>query len=425
MNESFSKKIPSIIISLAVIGSVFSIGYYAGNNNDQSANASTYLENMETDKPESVDFSPFWKAWNILNEKYVPTSTSTPQALSDQEKIWGAIEGLASSLKDPYTVFMPPEEAENFQNEISGNFEGVGMEVGIKDETITVIAPLKGTPAERAGIMPGDKILKINETLTSGMKVEEAVKNIRGKRGTAVSLTIVREGKSEPLEIKIVRDVITIPTVETEIKPGKISAGGEGGAGLQENGVFVIKLYSFSAPSANLFRESLRKFIESGSTRLLVDLRGNPGGYLESAVDMASWFLPAGKTVVTEDFGKNGEERVHRSVGYDVFNQNLKMAVLVNGGSASASEILAGALQDYGIAKLVGTQTFGKGSVQELVRITPDTSLKVTIARWLTPKGNSISSVGLKPDYEVKMTPDDITKGKDPQMEKAIQILTD
>ena len=188
--------------------------------------------------------------------------------------------------------------------------------------------------------------------------------------------------------------------------------------------MFVIRLYSFSAQSPRLFRDALRKFVESGSNKLLLDLRGNPGGYLEAAVDMASWFLPAGKIIVTEDSGKNGKRAPHRSRGYDIFNKNLKFVILVNAGSASASEILAGALQEHGVAKLVGTKTFGKGSVQEVVKLTPETNLKVTVARWLTPNGVSISLAGLKPDVEVKMTPEDIEKKRDLQTDKAIQLLT-
>jgi carboxyl-terminal processing protease len=172
-----------------------------------------------------------------------------------------------------------------------------------------------------------------------------------------------------------------------------------------------------------MFRDALRDFIVSRSTKLIIDLRGNPGGFLEVAVDLASFFLPVGETIVTEDHGGNGENRVYRSHGYDVFNKNLKMAILVNAGSASASEILAGALREHGIAKLVGVKTFGKGSVQELVNVTPDTALKVTIARWLTPNGVSISKNGLTPDVEVALTQEDIEKSRDPQMDKAIQLL--
>ena len=414
----------SVILLFAVI---FGAGFAFGQRAVPPVQKITTLEGK--DPAPSIktvaDFSPFWTAWNTLSEKYVP-ATSTAVA-SDQEKVWGAIEGLTSSVKDPYTVFFPPEEAKMFESEISGNFEGVGMEIGVKDDVLTVIAPLKGTPAERAGIQPGDKILKINDEVSTTMRVDEAVKRIRGKKGTEVTLTLFRDGKKEPFELKVMRDVITTPTLETEVKQGTtVSPSGttESGSGLRKDGIFVIRLFSFSATSPRLFRDALREFVETGSNKLLLDLRGNPGGYLEAAVDMASWFLPAGATIVIEDAGAKGARNVHRSRGYDVFNKSLKMIILVNGGSASASEILAGALREHGVAKLVGTQTFGKGSVQELVKITSDTSLKVTVARWLTPNGISISLRGITPDVEVKLSSEDIEKKRDPQMDKAIELLT-
>ncbi len=414
----------SVILLFAVI---FGAGFAFGQRAVPPVQKITTLEGK--DPAPSIktvaDFSPFWTAWNTLSEKYVP-ATSTAVA-SDQEKVWGAIEGLTSSVKDPYTVFFPPEEAKMFESEISGNFEGIGMEIGVKDDVLTVIAPLKGTPAERAGIQPGDKILKINDEVSTTMRVDEAVKRIRGKKGTEVTLTLFRDGKKEPFELKVMRDVITTPTLETEVKQGTtVSPSGttESGSGLRKDGIFVIRLFSFSATSPRLFRDALREFVETGSNKLLLDLRGNPGGYLEAAVDMASWFLPAGATIVIEDAGAKGARNVHRSRGYDVFNKSLKMIILVNGGSASASEILAGALREHGVAKLVGTQTFGKGSVQELVKITSDTSLKVTVARWLTPNGISISLRGITPDVEVKLSSEDIEKKRDPQMDKAIELLT-
>ena len=354
------------------------------------------------------------------------SSRSTPSARSatstDQDKVWGAIGGLTASFGDPYTVFFPPEESKSFETEISGNFEGVGMEIGIKDDMVTVVAPLKGNPAQRAGVLAGDKIISIDGQSTIKMSVDKAVKLIRGKLGTKVKLIIAREGKKEPLEFVITREVINTPTVDTEIKGGQIA---DSKTGKMQNGVFVIKLYNFYSSSTDLFRKALREFIESGSDKLILDLRGNPGGYLEAAVDMASWFLPLGKVVVSEDFGKNAPSQIYRSKGYNIFNSNLKMVILVNGGSASASEILAGALKEHNIAKLAGEKTFGKGSVQEVVKITQETSLKVTVARWLTPLGHSISENGLTPDIEVKMTPEEFAKGKDPQMEKAIKYLND
>ncbi len=423
MEEKKSKRAQYALV-VVLAAAIFVAGVKYGETRVPAVLKVTELENKEIGKPESVDFAAFWKAWNVLNEKYVGNATTSPQ-----EKVWGAIEGLASSLKDPYTVFMPPEEAAMFQSEIQGSFEGVGMEIDSRDEVIVVVAPLKGTPAAAAGLQPGDKIIKINDTVTAGMKTEQAVRLIRGKKGTAVRFTIIRNGKRAPFEVSVTRDLINIPTIDTEVRnsPSASSAAATTTPGdtlADKNGVFVIKLYNFSSAAPQLFRDALRDFITSRSDRLIIDLRGNPGGFLEVAVDIASFFLPAGEVVATEDHGGNGDNRVYRSRGYDVFNDKLKMAILVNAGSASASEILAGALREHGKAKLVGVKTFGKGSVQELIDITPDTALKVTIARWLTPKGVSISANGLIPDVEVAMTQEDIEKGRDPQMEKAIKLLT-
>jgi len=351
-----------------------------------------------------TDFDSFWKAWNVLNEKYVSFKSTT----TDQERVWGAISGLAGSFGDPYTVFFPPVESKNFETSISGEFQGVGMEIGIRDRVITVIAPLKGTPAFSAGIKAGDKILKIDDIPAVDMSVEKAVSLIRGPKGTTVAISMYRDGEKEPIEFKIVRDVINIPTIDTEKRP---------------DGIFVIKLYSFSANSPELFRTALQEFIDSHDDKLILDLRNNPGGYLEAAVDIASWFLPSGKIVVKEESRKESENQTFRSKGYNIFSDKLKFVILVNGGSASASEILAGALSEHGVAKLIGEKTFGKGSVQELVKITTDTSLKVTIARWLTPNGVSISEGGLNPDIEIIPTKIDIEEGKDKQMEKAVEIL--
>ena len=352
--------------------------------------------------PVGVDFAPFWKVWNLLNDKYYATKTPV-----DQDKVWGAIEGLTASLDDPYTIFMPPAEKKSFEEQIKGSFDGVGMELGMKDNVLTVIAPIKGNPAERAGVKAGDKILKINDKVTTGMSVEDAVKLIRGKKGTEVRLTFFREGKKEPFEIKLVRDVITIPTIDTELKDG---------------GIFVIHLASFSEISTGLFRDALREFIEAKTDKLILDLRGNPGGYLSAAVDMASYFLPVSKLIV-EERGVGTNNQKFESFGYNVFNDNLKMVILIDQGSASASEILAGALQEHDKAKLLGTHSFGKGSVQELLPVTDTTSLKVTIARWYTPNGRSISEGGLTPDYEVLITEDDIAKRNDSQMKAAISLL--
>jgi carboxyl-terminal processing protease len=393
----------TITATVFFIAISFALGIYIGTHNRSEIEKITSVSGKEPQVATQADFSPFWKVWNTINEKYPSASKVT-----DQERVFGAISGLASSLNDPYSVFFNPEETKSFEEEIAGNFDGIGMEVGLKDKTLTVIAPLKDTPAYRADIKSGDKILKIDKKLTTGLSIEEAVKLIRGPKGTSVTLTIFHEGSKQPKEITIIRDTINIPTLDTEIR---------------KDGIFVIKLYSFSANSANLFRNAMKQFVESGKDKLLLDLRGNPGGYLDASIDIASWFLKEGKVIVTEDYGNNKTAEIFRSKGYDIFNDKLKFVILIDDGSASASEILAGAMQDNNRAKIVGSQSFGKGSVQEIVKITPDTLLKITVARWLTPSGISISEKGLTPDYIVENTEKDLDAKKDPQMDKAIELL--
>ncbi|MDP9249555.1 MAG: S41 family peptidase [bacterium] len=381
----------------------FTLGVRWGDNNRPAIEKAEGVTSKETAVDTDADFAPFWKVWNEINEKHPVASEVTAQ-----EKVYGAIQGLVDSLDDPYSVYFDPEETKSFKEDIAGNFEGVGMEVALKDKVLTVVAPLKGTPAYRAGIKSGDKILKIDKADTNGLSVEEAVKLIRGQKGTEVVLMVLHEGSQKPEEIKIIRDTIDIPTLETELRDDKI---------------FVIRLYSFSANAASLFRGALKEFAAAKTDKLLLDLRGNPGGYLNASIDISSWFVEGGKIILTEDYGDNRPAEVYRSRGYNIFNDKLKFVILIDGGSASASEIVAGAMQDLGRAKLVGSQSFGKGSVQEVVNITPDTILKVTVARWLTPKGVSISEKGLTPDYVVEMTAEDQKLKRDPQLDKAVNIL--
>lgn len=353
-----------------------------------------------------VDFTQFWVAWNAINERYVPTKAKT---VTNEEKVWGAIQGLAGSLGDPYTFFLPPQEKSLFEEDVSGAFGGVGMQIGLKDGILTVIAPLKDSPAARAGIEKGDKVLLVDGATTSEMTLDKALYLIRGKIGTPVTLTLWRDGRAEPNEpfdVTVIREEIKVPTIDTEKK----------------DGVFIIRLYGFPATGAELFRGALREFVQSGTDKLVLDLRGNPGGYLEIAVDMASWFLPQGKVIVSEE-GKRGVGQVYRSKGYDVFGDKFRFVILVDGGSASASEILAGALAQHGVATLVGQKTFGKGSVQELVPITETASLKLTIARWVTPDGTNLSEGGLTPDVPVEFTKEEAEKGEDPQLDRAIEIV--
>lgn len=397
------KKTGYILISIILVVCVFGIGIYFGYTRRPDIDKVTSVINKNPSFETTADFTAFWKAWNILKEKSIYRDK-----LTDQDLVWGAIQGLAGASLDPYTTFFNPEDNKLFKEEIKGSFSGIGAEVGMKDKILTIIAPLKDTPAWKAGIKKGDKIIKIDKTNTSDLSIDKAISLMRGEKGTPVVLTIFRTGEKETRDIKILRDTIEIPTIETEILP---------------EGIFVIKFYSFSENSDNLFAKALDEFIKSKNHKLILDLRGNPGGYLDIAVNIGSWFIDEGKVIVSEDFGTDKKPQYYRSHGPRLFNDKLQFVVLVDSGSASASEILAGALKEHGIATLVGEKTFGKGSVQELVDITPETSLKVTVAKWLTPNGISISAAGLEPDVKVSYTIKDYEDKRDPQMNKAVEIL--
>lgn len=349
-----------------------------------------------------ADFNQFWHAWNLINDRYVPVKGKD---ISNQEKIWGAISGLTASMQDPYSYFMPPKEKKLFEQDVAGSFGGVGMQIGLKDDVATVIAPMKDSPAERAGIKTGDKIISVDDALATEMTMDSVLFKIRGEVGSKVKLKLLHLDSKEPYEVTITREEIKAPTIETEKK----------------DGVFIIRLFSFTQTASELFRDALKQFSESGTTKLIIDLRGNPGGYLETSVDIASWFLPEGKVVV-EEKGRT-EHQVYRSLGHYTFSKDYKIVVLVDGGSASASEILAGALKQHGVATLIGTKTFGKGSVQELIPITKDTSLKLTIARWIMPDGTTLTDGGIDPDIVVELSKDDVAKKNDVQLQKAIEFL--
>jgi carboxyl-terminal processing protease len=391
-----------IFVSILCLCGVFLGGVYIGFENRPASNKIIGLINKE---PEAIaagaDFAPFWKAWNLVQDKFPGADKTTTQ-----QHVYGAIKGMLASFGDPYTTFFTPEESKVFESEISGEFGGVGMEMAQKDGILTVVAPLKNTPAYKAGILANDKIVKINDKSTKDLTTDGAIDLIRGEPGTKVSITIAREGASDFKVFDLIRDKISIPTVETENR--------------KSAGVFVIKLYSFSAQSPELFRKALTEFADSGSSKLVLDLRNNPGGYLEAAVSMASWFLPEGEIIVKE-IGKTEKDTVvHKSKGPGIFKDKIDMVILINKGSASASEILAGALSEYGTATLIGQQSFGKGSVQELMKLTSDTSIKITVAKWYTPKGISISDSGLTPKIILENNKE---AGKDDQLEAAINFF--
>ncbi|HDP36307.1 MAG TPA: PDZ domain-containing protein [Candidatus Atribacteria bacterium] len=408
------KKYISVFFSVVFLLIIISISFYSGLTYGSQVLPEKGLNSFRQNSsiPEDIDLEPFWKVWNLIENRYVNGNFIDDQefiSITNEEKVWGMIQGLLYSLNDPYTIFLPPEEKKQFEEDvISGSFGGVGIEIGIRDRQLTVISPLVGSPAHQAGIMAGDKIMAVNDESTYGWTSDQAVRKIRGEVGTIVKLTILRENEEERLVFDIKRDTINIPVMDTKFL---------------EDDIYLISLYNFSAQSPSYFRQAAREFLKSGSNKMIIDLRGNAGGFLEASIDISSLFLPAGRTILREVKRDPGQEKIYHSYGYNVFGSDLKLVILINGGSASASEIMAGALAEHQIATLIGEQTFGKGSVQELVSITDDTSLKFTIARWLTPNGHSISKEGLKPHIEVEMTHEHWEKGQDPQLEAAIEYL--
>lgn len=402
-NKKYALKTVFLVILALALGTY--IGFKNSYVKESLAALSGFsVPNDIVNAPSEKDLAEFWEVWRLIEERHPDSDESDAK-----EKMWGAIQGLVDSLEDPYTVFLPPEENEDLTIDLKGEFSGVGMEVGMRDEGLVVIAPLKDSPAEKAGVLPGDVVLKIDDTLTAELDVDQAVDLIRGERGTSVRITIFRKGETETKEISIVRDTIKIPVLESEYR--------------EQDGIFIIRLFSFGEDSNAKFEEALSEFAGSGSKKLILDVRSNPGGFLSSAIDISSWFLEAGKTIVIEK-GKIPEyNKTYKSRGH-FLEGDYDMIVLVNGGSASASEIVAGALQEHKKARLVGKQTFGKGSVQELVPMNGGTALKITVAEWLTPNGVSISEEGLKPDVTVEFDPELYAKDKiDNQLEEAIKLL--
>ncbi len=401
-----NKKVLFIIASALVLVATFVLGIYFEYTHRPYFERVAGISNMQSPDQENVDMEPFWKVWNTIDEKFPGAKD-----VSSQDRVYGAIKGLVASLGDPYSVYFPPQDSKDFQDTINGSFEGIGMEVGIKDKTLDVIAPLKNTPAEKAGLRAGDLILKIDNKPTSDMAVDEAVHLIRGKAGTPVTLNIFRQGEKVARDITVVRGVINIPLIDSKKLDG---------------GVFDIALYNFGTNSASQFADAINKFRDSGDDKLIIDLRGDPGGYLDAAVDIASMFLPQGETIVTENFGGGQKDHVYTSKGYGfVDTTKTKIVILVDKGSASASEILSGALQQHKIAPLIGETTYGKGSVQEVTGVTDDTTLKLTIAKWLTPDGTWISKKGLDPDIAVTVTDKDLAANKDPILDRALLYFKD
>lgn len=384
----------ALVAAIALVTSGFWLGWSEGRRSPAA---------VDTISPASTtaDFGTFWEAWDVINNNYLRNPSTT-----DQGKVQGAIKGLVDSLGDPYSEFFSPQVNQQFQQNITGNFGGIGAQLGMDPQgNLVVIAPLKGTPAERAGLKPEDEIVAIDATSTQGMSVDDAVSVIRGVEGTKVTLSILRTGWTKPQDFTIVRENIQVPNVEFEMK-GQVAH---------------ITLAEFTQDSNALFYQALVKALAANAKGIVLDLRDDPGGYLEVAVNLAGYFLKPGTPIVKE-VGRTVPEQDYAATG-DGALADFPMVILINGGSASAAEILAGALHDDRGIKLVGEKSFGKGTVQELESLSDGSAIKLTVAHWVLPSGRILDHDGIKPDYEVSITDDDIKNKRDPQLDKAVEVL--
>ncbi len=393
MNFKMNKK---ILLIVAFLGSLLIIGLLAGTYTLKTVSAQNGYEELKT----------FTEVLNIIKKSYV-------DEVKTKDLVISATKGMVSSL-DPHSAFLTPDALKELKVETKGEFGGIGIQIGLKDGVLTVIAPIEDTPAYKAGIKAGDKILKISGETTKKMEIHEAVSKMRGQKGTSVTLTIFREGWKETSDFTIIRDVIKIKSV----KPKLLS-----------NGIGYIKLTQFQEPTANDLVAALNKLQKEGMQSLILDLRNDPGGLLNIAVDTAEVFLPPKKLVVYIK-NRSGEKIEYFTEKSYPFFEEIPMVVLVNQGSASASEIVAGALKDWNRAIIVGVQTFGKGSVQSIIPLSDGSGLRLTTAKYYTPNGTMIHNVGITPDIivkqETKEHPD--VKGKDKMKDdkqKEVIIPTD
>lgn len=365
-----------------------------------------------------VNFKEFWQVWNYVKDNYVKSD------VPESQLFYGAMSGILASLNDPYSVFFTPDISKKFDEELSGSFEGIGAEIGMKDDNLTVIAPLPDSPAAKAGLKAGDKILAIDGKDTTGIALDYAVSIIRGDKGTAVKLTVLTIGDAKPRDLSITRDMIKIESVKFSFKDATAAKADQtntnSGVTMKPGGIAYVQLLYFNEDTLGDWNKMVQAVLKANPKGIILDLRNNPGGFLTTAIEVAGEWVD-GKSVVLERL-RSGD-KIEHTANRQAHFADIPTVVLVNGGSASGSEIVAGALQDYKVATLVGETTFGKGSVQDLKKFSDGSSVKLTIAEWLTPLGRGINKLGIKPDVEVKMTKEDLDASKDPQMDKALEIL--
>lgn len=399
----YSSPITRWALIVVVIVASFGAGLQAGKKGYVFVPKSFSIVN-QAGQPQNVDYNILWQALDALNKNYID------QPIDQQKVLYGAVSGAVAALGDPYTEFFSPPDLNNFQTQLQGSFDGIGAEVGLQNGVITIAAVLDGDPAQKAGLQAKDVISAVDGKSTSGWTVDQAVTAIRGQKGTQVTLTIIRAGESKPLSFTITRDEIIVKSVTWKYQT------------VQGKNIAVVTIAQFGGDTTGLFNQAVDDILKHNVDGIVLDLRGNPGGYLQSAVDVASNWVPAGKTVVTEAHS-DGTSQVYTAEGNNRLT-NIKTVILIDGGTASAAEILSGALHDYHYAELIGEKSFGKGSVQELINLPDNTALKVTIAKWITPDGQNLNHNGLNPDIPVSITQAQVSSGQDPQMDKALSEVT-
>jgi carboxyl-terminal processing protease len=366
-------------------------------------NSQNPTEQQKASTPSNVQelFVPFWEAWNFIHQQYVD------QPVDDVKLMQGAIRGMMDSLGDKQTFYMEPQIYKNQITELQGSYEGIGAYVDTTGDYLTIISPIEGTPAQKAGLQPGDEIIAIDGQDVTGVDPTEVLKKVLGPKGSQVTLTIARKDEKQPLQFTITRDQIVIRSAE-----GK----------MLEGGIAYVDINTFGEKTTDELRQTLDTLMAQKPQGMIIDLRNNGGGYLSTAVEVASEFIDKDKVVLYEKYG-DGHRDEYKTLG-NGHATNIPIVVLINEGSASASEILAGALQDYGRAKLVGVLSYGKGSVQIWQPLSNDQgAARVTIAKWLTPNERAIDHVGLTPDVVVEMTADDFNAGRDPQLDAAVETM--
>lgn len=384
-----------------------------------------HVEIVNKEPPPSlmrVDFAPFWTVLSKIENSYYDKT-----AIDGQKMLNGAIMGMVDSLEDPYTVYLPPKENEDFKQGLAGQFEGIGAELSVKDKQIVVVAPIDGSPAQKAGIKSGDAILKVNDESIAGWTLAQAVEKIRGPKGTEVKLAVIHKSATKPVDITIVRDTIQVKSLVSWTKRVKdvdsIDTKSATLSGDLNDKVTYIRLSQFGDTANKEWTDVAIKLNQELQNDkevkgIILDLRNNPGGYLTDAVYIASEFIKSGTAVMQED--KNGVQEEFPVSGRGMLT-DIPVVVLLNGGSASASEIVAGALRDHDRAKIVGEKSFGKGTIQTAEDLGGGAGLHVTIAKWLTPDGIWVHKQGLQPDVTVQLDPND--PARDLQLEKAIEEL--